>query len=60
MTDIFLASMEGKQWLQMFTVEIILLAEELRILRNSSVSKPAATEVQSAIEAEDKQKTPSK
>jgi len=49
MTDIFLASMEGKQWLQMFTVEIILLAEELRILRNSSVSKPAATEVQSAM-----------
>jgi len=60
MTDIFLASAKGKQWLQMFTVEIILLAEELRILRNSSVSKPAATGVQSAIEAEDEQKTPSK
>jgi len=44
----------------MFTAEIVLLAEELRILRNSSVSKPAATEVQSAIEAEDEQKTPSK
>jgi len=59
-TDIFLASVEGIQWFQMFTAEIVLLAEELRILRNSSVSKPAATEVQSAIEAEDEQKTPSK
>ena len=45
MTD-FLASVEGIQWFQMFAAEIILIAEELRISRNLSVSKPAATEVQ--------------